>query len=64
MTELPKAHGGCTCLCHRKEGVHHFFPCCGPGAITPEWIKKMAEKEGDHEISAGSHNHPLRKGLP
>ena len=28
---LPPAYGGCTCSCHRRSGVMHVVPCCGPG---------------------------------
>ncbi len=27
---LPTAYNGCTCICHREEGVIHFVPCCYP----------------------------------
>lgn len=51
--KIPPAIDGCTCICHRKPGVKHFMACCGRGAITAEWITKMAELEGDAEIGAG-----------
>jgi hypothetical protein len=25
---LPRAYGGCTCICHRQEGVMHIMACC------------------------------------
>ena len=63
LSQLAKSHDGCTCMCHKGADIRHFFPCCGAGAITPEWIKKMADLEGDTPISAGSPNHPLRAHL-
>jgi hypothetical protein len=27
---LPRAYGGCGCICHRQEGVMHVMACCGP----------------------------------
>jgi hypothetical protein len=29
--KLPKAYGGCTCVCHRMPNVYHCMPCCYPG---------------------------------
>lgn len=28
---IPKAYGGCGCICHRMAGVKHCVPCCYPG---------------------------------
>jgi hypothetical protein len=27
---LTRGFDGCTCACHRMEGVFHCVPCCGP----------------------------------
>jgi hypothetical protein len=35
VTELPIAYDGCTCLCHRQEGVFHFMACCGQHSPFP-----------------------------
>jgi len=47
----------CTCMCHRDSSVRHFVPCCGPFAITKEWVEKMAHLESDGEIGAGLPDH-------
>jgi hypothetical protein len=28
-----EAQDGCQCICHRRPGVRHFLPCCGPGSF-------------------------------
>jgi len=33
-SSLPKAYNGCTCHCHRQQGVMHFTACCSP-VINP-----------------------------
>jgi len=55
---FPQAFNGCTCMCHRRQGVRHFFPCCGPGAITKEWLKQAVEREGEAEVGAGFAGDP------
>ena len=35
--DVPEAHGGCQCSCHRDSGVMHCVPCCLPDpTLRPE----------------------------
>lgn len=34
VADLPKAYGGCTCICHREPGVRHIMACCHPRRLV------------------------------
>lgn len=47
---LPRAHDGCRCACHRRAGVRHCVPCCGPG--SPRKASTYRDRDGTATAAA------------
>jgi hypothetical protein len=64
-TDLPVAHGGCTCSCHTTPGVTHVTPCCFEGVSEDDdsdramFLRQDLATERDAVVlSAAAHSTP------